>query len=77
MTARTPRLLRWTEEVEAQHVRALANLEPEARSAAARPKLIADQRVSAPFRSAMLPRLLSWFGAPGPQIGRDGDRPAG
>ncbi|MGA8550970.1 MAG: hypothetical protein WB678_12110 [Stellaceae bacterium] len=77
MTARNPRLLRWTEQAEAEHVRALAILEPEPQSAAAQPKVIPEQRFSALCRPALLPRLLSWFGAPGPQIGRDGDRPGG
>ncbi len=77
MPARNPRLLRWTEQAEAEHVRALAILEPEPQSAAARPKVIAEQRLSAPFRSVLLPRLLTWFGGPGRQIGRDGDWPDG
>ena len=75
MAARNPRLLRWTEETEAQHVRALAALECEPLSAAARPKAIAAPRFSAPSHPALLPRLLSWFGGSGWQIERDADWP--
>jgi hypothetical protein len=78
MTARNPRLLRWTEEIEADHVRALAILEPEPQSAAAQPKAVAGHRLAAPGAArGLLPRLRGWFAGPDPQIGRDGERPDG
>jgi hypothetical protein len=73
MTTRKPTLLRWTEESEAAQVRALATFECEPESAAARPTASVPQPSSTRHRSAVLPWLLSWFGGPDPQIGRDGD----
>jgi hypothetical protein len=77
MTARNPRLLRWTEETEAQHVRALAALECEPLSAAAQPKVTAEGSSRALGPKGLLPRLLGWLGGSGAQIERDGDRPYG
>ena len=73
MTTRKPRLLRWTEETEAAQVRALATFECEPESAAVRPIASAPQPLSTRHRPAVLPWLLSWFGGPDPQIGRDDD----
>jgi hypothetical protein len=69
MTTRKPRLLRWTEETEAAQVRALATFEREPESAAVRPVATVPQPLSARQRLTVLPWLLSWFGAPDPQIG--------
>jgi len=74
MTTRRPTLLRWTEESEAAQVRALATFECEPESAAARPVTPDPQPLSAGHRLTMLPWLLSWFGGPDPQIGRDDDQ---
>ena len=74
MTTRRPTLLRWTEESEAAQVRALATFECEPESAAARPIASAPQPLSTRHRPAVLPWLLSWFGGPDPQIGRDDDQ---
>jgi len=71
MTAKKPTLLRWTEEAEAEHVCALATLEREPQSAAARPAAFASQPFSTRRRPALLPRLLSWFRNAGRQIERD------
>jgi hypothetical protein len=74
MTTRRSTLLRWTEETEAAQVRALATFECEPQSAAARPVASAPQPSSARHRLTVLPWLLSWFGGPDPQIGRDDDQ---
>jgi hypothetical protein len=73
MTTRRPRLLRWTEETEAAQVRALATFECEPASAAVRPVETVLQPLSARHHLTVLPWLLSWFGGPNPQIGRDDD----
>jgi hypothetical protein len=74
MTTRRPTLLRWTEESEAAQVYALAALERESQSAAARPVAVVPQPPSTRHRPSVLPWLLSWFGTPDPQIERDDDR---
>lgn len=71
MTTRIPTLLRWTEEAEAAQVRALAAFEREPESAAARPVPSVPQPLPTRHR---LTWLLSWFGGPDPQIGRDDDQ---
>ncbi len=75
MTMRRPILLRWSEEAEAEHVRALAGLEREPQSAAARPVAVALHPFSTRHRPAVLPWLFGWFAAADPQIERD-DGPA-
>jgi hypothetical protein len=73
MTTRRPTLLRWTEEAEAEQVRALAAFEREPQTPAARPVAFAPEPFSTRHRPALLPWLLSWFGGASLQIERDDD----
>jgi hypothetical protein len=66
MTARRPRLLRWTEEAEGEQVCALAGLEREPPSASPDPVTFVPPPPLR-HRSAVLPWLLSWFGGSGAQ----------
>jgi hypothetical protein len=61
MTARTPILLRWTEEAEAEQVRALAAFQREPESAAVRPIALAASPFGMWHHPALPPWLLSWF----------------
>jgi hypothetical protein len=66
MSTRKPTLLRWTEQAEAKHVCALATLEREPQSAAARPVAFAPPRpVGIRRRPPLLPRLRGWLGGAG------------
>lgn len=72
MIVRRPIPLRWTEEAEAEQVCALAALEREPHSGAARVVGVAIRSSLPGRRPALLSRLLSLFGEPQPQINRDG-----
>lgn len=73
MVTRRPIPLRWAEDAEAEQVCALAILEPEAESGAARPVGVAPQP-GAPLWRGVLLRWLGFGGVAGPQISRDEER---
>jgi hypothetical protein len=74
MTTRSPTLLRWSEEAEAEQVRTLAMLEGEPQPATALRVAIAARACSPRHRLAM---LLRWLGGSDPQKERDGGWPDG
>jgi hypothetical protein len=78
MTPRRPIPLRWAEEAEAEQVCALAVLEPEVESGAARPVCCAPQSYApqscSPLWPSLLRRWLSLLAGARAQIDRDEER---
>jgi hypothetical protein len=63
MTMRRSTLLRWTEEAEAEQMRAMAMSEREPQNIAACPVAAAQHFFSKGHAPALLGRLRGWFGA--------------